>query len=354
MDIHEMPEGVTAKHVAEMHQADLKIEHEYNCRGLTYWCDEKRHTAFCLFEAPDKKSILELHSGAHGDVPLRIIEVNDTIVESFLGRIEDPVKSQNSDLNIINDPAFRIIVVLKAKKTSFGESSIKSLKSLFGEIDTIVSRFEGNIVKQQNGEFLISFVSPKNALDASMSLKKTFSKVEDTSLKLNIGLSAGLPVTNNEGLFEETIKVSDRLCDIADQKIVVTTEVKDLYESENLNVPIDNSWVRVLNHRDEQFLMGLRDFTEKKWTDPTLNVDDFCTGLGYSHSQLYRKMSSIVKKSTNSFLKDFRLDNAITMMNKKNKNISQIAFESGFNSVAYFSKCFKNKYKILPSAYLKI
>ena len=44
MDIHEMPEGVNAKHVAEMHQADLKIEHEYNCRGLTNWCVEKRHT----------------------------------------------------------------------------------------------------------------------------------------------------------------------------------------------------------------------------------------------------------------------------------------------------------------------
>src|SRR5210317_1652124 len=129
MDIHEMPEGVNAKHVAEMHQADLKIEHKYNCRGLTYWCDEKRHTAFCLFEAPDKESILELHSGAHGDVPLRIIEVNDTIVESFLGRIEDPKKSQNSDLNIINDPAFRIIMVLKIEKASFEKPGDKFLKS---------------------------------------------------------------------------------------------------------------------------------------------------------------------------------------------------------------------------------
>lgn len=353
MDIHEMPEGVNAKHVAEMHQADLKIEHKYNCRGLTYWCDEKRHTAFCLFEAPDKESILELHSGAHGDVPLRIIEVNDTIVESFLGRIEDPEKSQNSDLNIINDPAFRIIMVLKAEKTSFEKPGGRILQSVFDEFDAIVGRFEGSIVQHKKGAFLISFVSTKNALDAALEVSKKFNSKEDASLKLNIGLSAGLPVTKNEGLFEETIKVADRLCDIANDGIVITSEVKDLYESENLNIPINTKFIRALKSSDEQFLMRLGNFMEKKWSDPTLHVDDFCTNLGYSQSQLYRKMSSIVNKSTNGYVKDFRLAKALKLMNKKDKNISEIAFESGFNSIAYFSKCFKNKYQILPSAYLK-
>ena len=103
MDFHDLPEGVTAAHVAEMHQADLKIEHKYNCRGLTYWCDERRQTAFCLIEAPNEEAIKELHKKAHGAVPQRIIEVDDTLVESFLGRIEDPKKSKNTKLNIIND-----------------------------------------------------------------------------------------------------------------------------------------------------------------------------------------------------------------------------------------------------------
>ena len=348
-----MPEGVNAEHVAEMHQADMKIEHKYNCRGLTYWCDEKRHTAFCLFEAPDKQSILDLHSGAHGDVPLRIIEVNDHIVESFLGRIEDPKKSQNTDLNIINDPAFRILMVLKIERTSFKNSTIKLLKSLFDEFNTIVSRFEGRIVKQKEDDFLISFISTKNAIRAALEIKKTFNKIEDASVKLNIGLSAGLPVTKNEGLFEEAIKVANRLCDIANEQIVITSEVKDLFESENLNIPIKANFIRAISYADERFLMGLRDLIEKEWSNSTLNVDDFCTKLGYSQSQLYRKMTSLVNKSTNSFIKDFRLGKALELMNKKDKNISQIAFESGFNSIAYFSKCFKNKYSILPSIYLK-
>ncbi|NOQ91184.1 MAG: DUF4242 domain-containing protein [Flavobacteriaceae bacterium] len=353
MDIHEMPEGVNAKHVAEMHQADLEIEHKYNCRGLTYWCDEKRKTAFCLFEAPDKKSILDLHHGAHGDVPLRIIEVNDTIVESFLGRIEDPEKSQNSDLNIINDPAFRILMVLKIEKISFKNSTTNLLKSLFDEFNVIVSKFEGSIVRQKEDNFLISFISTKNAIHAALEIEKIFTKINDASVKLSIGLSAGLPVTKNEGLFEETIKVANRLCGIANEQIVVTSEVKDLYESENLNIPINTKFIRTISYADEKFLMGLRDLIEKEWNNPALNVDDFCANLGYSQSQLYRKMTSIVNKSTNSFIKDFRLGKALQLMNKKDKNISQIAFESGFNSIAYFSKCFKNKYSVLPSIYLK-
>ena len=352
MDIHQMPEGVNAEHVAEMHQADLKIEHKYNCRGLTYWCDEKRHTAFCLFEAPDKESILELHGSAHGDVPLQIIEVNDTIVESFLGRIEDPKKSQNEKLNIINDPAFRILVVLKIETISYENSTSNILKSIFDEFNAIVTKFEGRIVNQKEDSFLISYSSTTNAIQSSLEIRNIFSKIKTSSEKLNIGLSAGLPVTKNEGLFEETIKTADRLCDISNGQIMITSELKDLFESENLNVPISNKNIQVLSSPDESFLMGLRDFIEDEWMNSTLNVDDFCANLGYSQSQLYRKMTSILKKSANRFIQDFRLAKALKLINKKDKNISEIAFETGFNSVAYFSKCFKKKYGILPSTYL--
>jgi len=83
MDRHDVSETVTAENVAELHREDLKIEHQFNCRGLTYWFDEKRKTAFCLVEAPNKEAVLKMHNQAHGDVPHRIIEVDETIVKSF-------------------------------------------------------------------------------------------------------------------------------------------------------------------------------------------------------------------------------------------------------------------------------
>ena len=98
MDRHDVSETVTAENVAQLHQADLKIQDQFGCRGLTYWFDEKRKTAFCLIEAADAQAIHEMHSQAHGQVPHSIIEVDASIVESFLGRIEDPEKAKRHDI----------------------------------------------------------------------------------------------------------------------------------------------------------------------------------------------------------------------------------------------------------------
>ena len=358
LDLHDMPDGVTAEHVAEMHQADLLIEAKYNCRGLTYWCDEKRQTAFCLIEAPNKEAIIELHENAHGDVPQRIIEVNDTIVESFLGRIEDPKKSQNTKLNIINDPAFRTLMVVKLKKRILRKSDYSTLDAAIRgyttSIHTIVKDQKGRMVKQETNTFLISFDNVTNAMRCALKIQQLHNCVITPDIEFKIGLSAGIPITEKEGLFEDTIIAAERLCHIAKERIMITAEVKDLYESENLNIPIDEEHIVAISSTDETFLAGLIDYLEKVWRNPSLNIDSICNNLGYSNSQLYRKITSIAKKSTNSFIQDYRLDKALELLEKKNKNISEIAFETGFNSAAYFSKCFQKKYDMLPSQYRNV
>ena len=75
MDVHIVP-GVNAKDVAEAHRKDLLIQEEYGCKCMTYWIDEKRESIFCLLEAPDKDTVEELHSKAHGLIPNKIIEVS--------------------------------------------------------------------------------------------------------------------------------------------------------------------------------------------------------------------------------------------------------------------------------------
>jgi hypothetical protein len=50
------------------------------------------------------QALEDMHNHAHGQVPHRIIEVEPEIVESFLGRIEDPKKNNDTELNIIDDP----------------------------------------------------------------------------------------------------------------------------------------------------------------------------------------------------------------------------------------------------------
>jgi len=337
MDRHDLPGTVTAEHVAHIHQEDLKIEHKFGCKGLTYWFDDKRKTAFCLIIAPNKKAIQTMHDEAHGGIPNSVIEVDDDIVESFLGRIEDPKKSQNTELNIINDPAFRTILVTGIKRLSLKNSAFKQLNSVIHNhnksIVKTLNRFKGSIVKQRLGYFLTSFDSVTNAVLCAIEIQSKFKRAINNTyasdIKLNIGLSAGIPVTEKEGIFEDTIKMAEHLCDVVKGQIVVSSEVKDLYESENLNISIDDEFVYVLNPIDEKFLGILMDYTEREWSNTALNIDDFSRDLGYSKSQFYRKMISITGKSPNIFIKEYRLNRALKLFNKQIGNISKIAYESG-------------------------
>src|SRR5680860_1474389 len=168
MDRQDISEEVTAENVAQLHQEDLKIQHKYNCKGLTYWFDGERKTAFCLIEAPNKESIKEMHDRAHGEVPHRIIEVDNSVVESFLGRIEDPEKSKNTELNIINDPAFRTIMATRIIPKSLLQTTTgqfqASMKASSERVINTINFYKGRIVKQKPHYFLSSFDSVTNAV----------------------------------------------------------------------------------------------------------------------------------------------------------------------------------------------
>ena len=115
MDLHIVP-GVTAKEVAEAHILDVKIQHQFCCKAMTYWIDEDKGFVFCLIEAPDKEAVKGMHEKSHGLVPNEIIQVNSDVVSAFLGRIKDPehaIEQPETSLKIFSDPAFRIILFTK-------------------------------------------------------------------------------------------------------------------------------------------------------------------------------------------------------------------------------------------------
>jgi AraC-like DNA-binding protein len=290
-----------------------------------------------------------------------IIEVEASIVESFLGRIEDPEKSQNTDLNIINDPAFRTIMVIRLKRTELNDRYSNSQNPSFLKynkpINAIIHQFSGRVVKQNEDYLLSSFESVSKAILCALAVQTECDNLaaqnDDRNIELKIGLSAGAPVTEKEALFEDTIKLAERMCNNINAKIAISSEVKDLYKSENLNVFTNADRIFALSSSDEKFITDLLDYTEKSWQNTELKVDDFGVHLGFSKSQLYRKMILLTGKSPNAFLKEYRLNKALNRLNKQTDNISEIAFDTGFSSPSYFSKCFQKRYGRTPSEYLQ-
>ena len=357
MDRHDVSESVTAEMVAQLHQADLKIQHKYDCRGLTYWFDDARKTAFCLVEAPDKQAIKEMHEHAHGEVPHQIIEVDATIVESFLGRIEDPEKAQNTRLNIINDPAFRTIMVVSIEHHSFRDAdpfaSIAKVRQVYKEISDTLESFDGNMVRQNEEGLLISFRTVTKAVLCALKireiLKAFITRHRMHYTELSVGLHAGIPVTEKKSIFEDTIRLAEGLGLVSRREIVVSTEVHHLFESENPGELINRDQIHVLTPVEEKFIEKLREFVEKAWGNPEVKVEDFEKNMGISKSKLYREMIRLTGKSPSVFLLHYRLRKSLQLLLRQQGNISEVAFDSGFNSPSYYAKCFREKYGIMPS-----
>lgn len=354
MDRHDVSAEVTAENVAELHQQDLKVQHKFGCRGLTYWFDDVRKTAFCLIEAPSAEKLKEMHDHAHGEVPHRIIEVEPAIVESFLGRIEDPVSAKDTRLNIINDPAFRIILAIEPAEHSYKKYNQQEyqqyIENYKKHVHETILQFGGRVVNNKEDHFLVSFTSVTKALECALQLSSGFDTIQEKAAALKMGLSAGVPVTEKNTLFEDTVKLAERMCYLK-SGISISEEVSDLYRSENLHHTAFDERIFVLSEAEQQFLSQLVEFTENTWYDANLNVESFERHLALSKSKLYRKMMALTGVSPNNFLMRYRLKRIRQYLHKKNSNIAEAAYNGGFNSPSYFAKCFSKVYGITPSVY---
>lgn len=70
-----------------------------------------------------------------------------------------------------------------------------------------------------------------------------------------------------------------------------------------------------------------------------------------SLSTFKRAFKKIYGNSPASFIKDQKLDRSKELLAVSKLPMSDIAFDSGFNDVAHFSKSFKQKFGVSPSAY---
>jgi len=65
MDIHDIP-GVKASDVVGAHEADVRVQGSYGVNYERYWVDEEAGKVFCLVDAPDRESAIQVHREAHG------------------------------------------------------------------------------------------------------------------------------------------------------------------------------------------------------------------------------------------------------------------------------------------------
>ena len=84
-------------------------------------------------------------------------------------------------------------------------------------------------------------------------------------------------------------------------------------------------------------------------SNPELSVDTVAELMGMSRQTLHRKCKKELGLSTKQIMTQTRMQHALTLIKRKKHSISEIAYGTGFESLAYFSRIFKKHYGQTPS-----
>jgi AraC-like DNA-binding protein len=319
---------------------------------------------FCLMEAPDKESCAKMHEESHGNLACAIQEVEKTLYEMIIGSIPtgDQGLVKNDDGSPDSGYRFIMVVQLTGETIVDDTSAYRSLripqrpKSL---IRKTITKNQGSVIENISHDNIISvFKSSRRAVSCALKIQKEFmlQKYEDPllNLSLKIGIAAGQPLTEHDGFFEETIRKARYVTRFTDDgKIKVSSLVSDLGNLEGtISEHKSLSAIEIFDRSSEKFIMQLMDITERILVQEEFSIERLGRDMGISRPQLYRKITSLTGKAPNDWIRDLRLERAFHLLRKQHGNISEIAYEVGFNNLSYFAKCFQKKFGLLPSQYI--
>ncbi len=108
---------------------------------------------------------------------------------------------------------------------------------------------------------------------------------------------------------------------------------------------------------DKKFLNQIMEVVKEHYKNSYFEVGDFTEAMGVSKSLLNKKLQNLTGQSAGQFVRNYRLNIARELILKnretKNMNVSEIAYEVGFNDPKYFTRCFTKHFNITPSSLLE-
>lgn len=226
LDRHDL-RGLSAADIAEAHRKDLEVQGQFGVRFLTYWFDEPRGTAFCLIDAPDAATAMRVHEEAHGAVAGRVVEVELSAVEAFLGRIADRAGSDAPD------PAFRAVMFTDMVDSTgmtarLGDArAVEMVRAHDAIVRRALAESGGREVKHTGDGIMAALARVEAAVACAQAIQRgldAFNRVSAEPLAVRIGLHAGEPVEDSHDLFGLTVQTAARVCRAGGGGTIVVTE----------------------------------------------------------------------------------------------------------------------------------
>jgi AraC-like DNA-binding protein len=349
MDIHTVDsDNFSAEDVVKAHMEDLSVQDRFGVKQIKYWVNVPARTLFCLMEGPNKEACNEVHAQSHGQTACNIIEVNDDEFKLFLGEgtKDETDLAQHSTGEI--DTGYRSLLAVHTLDLSRNVSTVNS------KIISCIESFKGKTLPLPRN-LMASFVYATDALNCIQGIRHILNQ-HDQSCEYRIALFTGRPVDEvGKDLFAKTKRRLEQVCAFGyTNSIYVDSDSLELSKKEALESELSMDAVNVLNKGACLFLDSLFKVLNSEWKNSEFKSETMHSAIGLSKSQFYRKIKSITGFSPNQLIQELRLRNAALDLRSGALSVSQVAYDSGFNSPTYFSRSFKSRFGILPKHYAKL
>lgn len=118
----------------------------------------------------------------------------------------------------------------------------------------------------------------------------------------------------------------------------------------NQNILIDDL---ELTSMDDDFFAQVTSSIKNNLDDETFSVEKLAAEIGFSRSQLFRKMKSLFNKTPNQLITEIRLNKAHELLKNNSCSVSEAAYAVGYSNLSYFTKSFKERFGVAPSKILQ-
>lgn len=147
---------------------------------------------------------------------------------------------------------------------------------------------------------------------------------------------------------ESPTEQSQRLNYLSRDEVFISRLIQQSLDesTSDLSKSIHHAWSR------QDFLLKLMEQMEVRYSDPDFKMNQVAKHIAMSERQLYRSFRQLFKITPGHFLRHYRLEKALWMI-RQGEALGNVAFNVGFSSHSYFSRCFKNTYGHSPSDVVK-
>ena len=135
--------------------------------------------------------------------------------------------------------------------------------------------------------------------------------------------------------------------------------MQDFYRNRVYHSPLkiteeDSNNKAAVNDKDLTFIQSINRFIEEHLGNNDYVIEDLAVEMGMSRSVFFKKVKGLTCLAPVEYVRDVLLQHAAELLEQEDYTIKEISYMVGMNDAKYFSRCFKNKYRMTPTEYRKI